>query len=201
MVGRGRKKGVRNKFKQVLLIEGHPDILYTHSMRSMAILNIGEQTFNIGAVSKDLYEHLKKIPNSELVISEVRLERTVGVEGFIGLHVRKAGENTTIEVSAESEDALSKKISKLKNRLEENGVPITERCSWVCTVDKGREHVQNAIKSDVTNTPEKKIIESEKTLTDDILNSKGSRKKKSMRSEDKTKKTKELHDMVARMGI
>lgn len=215
MVGKGRKPGVRNKFKQVLFIEGHPDILYMHKLRYMTTLNIGKQTFSLGVINSSLHEHLRKIPDSELIVSEKQTEKTRGIDGFTGLHIRKAGENTTIEVSAESEEALFNKILKLRSNLEKNNVPITERCSWVCTVDKGKEIDSNAIKSnvtdapgneadkteDVSSTPENDSVETEKTLTDDILKSEGTRKKKGVRSEDKVKKTQDLKEMVAKMGI
>ena len=63
MVGKRGLKGIRNKFRQVLLVAGQPDFLYKNKKRNVVYLKIGEKTYKLGSLHSDLYEHLKKIPD------------------------------------------------------------------------------------------------------------------------------------------
>lgn len=138
MVGKQKKKGVRNKFRQVLLIEGHPEYLFKTTKAQYVTLNIGKEIFSLGSTNTRLHDHLRKIPDCEVIIEYKYKACAKGINGFRGLHIRKSGNNTTIEVSARTEEELSLEIERLKKHLESNGIPITERCSWIC-VDKGKK--------------------------------------------------------------
>lgn len=192
MVGKRGLKGIRNKFRQVLLIEGQPDFLYKNGKRNVVDLKIDGKTYKLGSVHSDLYEHLKKIPDCIVDVRAVDTMSTSGIPILKGLHIRKAGSNTTIEMSAPTEKSLFDKVNFLRDYLEEKGVPVTERCSWVCTIDKGKQESvkeSSKLEIDVKDDDEKKKSIKKKDV------------KKNNEIVNKVEKTKELRQMLIRMGI
>lgn len=208
MVGKRGPKGVRNKFRQILLIEGHPDFLYKSDKRSVFIIKIGVKSYNLGTIHTDLHEHLRKIPDSVVEIRENNHMSTKEIPVLKGLHIRKAGSNTTIEVSAPTEKLLFDKIEFLRDFLEKKGVPITERCSWVCTIDKGKQestsNEESYLKTDVKSCDDFRDDINLKDIKPDAKKKKPV-KKKGVKSKDKVtgnvKKSRELREMVIKMGI
>jgi len=199
MVGkRGRKEGVRNKVRQVLLIKGKPEFLYRKKVYKIVELTLSGKKYNLGHINADLHDILRKIEGASINIYEKESTRTVGIEGFKSLHIRKAGENTTIEVSALNEEELSIKVETIKNYLKDKGVLITERCSWECTVDKAKELKSSDNKNEISKIDENNVKDNIKDKNDI---KKLKIEKKTQAKIRKSKKTKELREMVARMGI
>ena len=157
MAGKRESGGTRNKFMQVLLVNGHPDLLYTTRKYSVIDFEAEGNIFHLGSANTGIKKYLSEIPGGKITSIDKESKRTIGIEGFKGLRVRKAGRNTTIEVSAATEGSLHKKIDKLRDYLSENNVGITERCTWICNVDVAKEAQKNEIESD------KEIVHDAKT--------------------------------------
>ena len=130
---KGRPK---NKFRQVLLVEGRPTPLYRDNVRTKVSVTVDGVTHRLGYMSVTMINLLNRIPGATVETVSVNLPKTVSLKTVRGLHIRKAKENTTIEVSAPTKEALADKIKCVVDELSDSGSEITERCSWVCTTDK-----------------------------------------------------------------
>lgn len=192
MVGKRESGGVRNKFMQVLLITGHPPMLYADREYKIVDLNIDGKTYHLGSIHEEITEHFKKVPEWEVIVKNKSTIRTKGLDKFKGLRVRKAGENTTIEISASGEGALFNKISLLKRYLEDNDIIVTERCSWVCNVDKSKQFIKEPVKKPVkepTKEPVKKPVKEQ--IKEPIKNP-----VKQDNSRGMTEKTMQLNELI-----
>ena len=154
MIGnRDDNTGVKNKFRQVLLIEGRPAPLYVDSTRTRVSVIVDGETHRLGYMSQVMVDLLRRIPGAKVETTVVNSPKTVGLKTVRGLHIRKAKENTTIEVSAPTEEALARKIEKVTTELEVGGTKVTERCSWVCITDKAHPELYPTDKVQDDNIP------------------------------------------------
>ena len=149
-----------NKFRQVLLIEGKPAQLYVNNPRTKVNITVDGATHKLGYMSSVLIDLLRKIPGAEVETIAVDSLKTVSLRTVRGLHIRKAKENTTIEVSAPTEEALAEKIAAVIAELESSDTNITQRCRWICVTDKAHPELDPIVydKDDETIvlTPKKK---------------------------------------------
>ncbi|TFH46261.1 MAG: hypothetical protein E4G94_02795 [ANME-2 cluster archaeon] len=149
-----------NKFRQVLFIEGKPAPLYVNIPRTKVNVTIDGVTHKLGYMSGVLIGLLRKIPGAKVETTTIDSTKTVGLRTVRGLHIRKSKENTTIEVSAPTEEALAEKIAAVTAELESSDTNVTQRCSWVCVTDKAHPELDPVVddKEDETIvlTPKKK---------------------------------------------
>lgn len=190
-----QNRGVRNKVKQIILIDGHPDYLYKDKTHIEYTIIVNDKIFKLGKINTDFINSIKDIPGIEVTSESVIAKRVKGIEGFKGLKVRNLPDSTTIEVSAKTERDLAYKINDLRSNLLENGINSVERCSWVCVIDKAKD--KNVSLSSIIND---KKIDDDKKVNDNKKEpvTKDDDKKEPMTKE---RKTKELREMVNRLNI
>lgn len=210
-----KSKGrIRDKVKRVLLIEGTPSVLYYKKERTFTELEINGKTFRLGVISNDLVEELKKIPSFKITTnkSERHYPAPIKIEG-IGHRttIRNVNGNTHIQVGAEDESQLEERVNKIKEYLLKNGVNVTERCGWICVIDKSKvrdlsyDRAKEEIMYYLKNHPEYSIsnissyLMIDYKLTEKILIDLGYKLKNI--PTPKKEKTKELREMVIKMGL
>ena len=210
-----KSKGrIRDKVKRVLLIEGTPSVLYHKSERVFTELEINSKTFRLGVISELLVEELKKIPSFK--VTEVKGERSypapIRIEG-IGQRttIRKVNGNTHIQVGAEDESQLEERVNKIKEYLSKNGVNVTEKCGWICVLDKSKVrelsydrakeeimyYLKNHSEFSISNISSHLMIDY--SLVEKILSDLGYKSKNIPKPVKE--KTKELREMVIKMGL
>lgn len=192
-------RGVRNKVKQIILIDGHPDYLYENKTHISHTIIVKGKVFNMGKINTDFINSIKDIPGIEVTSKNIVSKKVKGIDGFKGLKLRNLPDSTTIEMSAKTERDLAYKINDLRSNLLENGINSVERCSWVCVIDKAKDEnktSKNEILKDVSSsfvTHNKKIDDNDESKEDNNDNE----------NEPMTKerKTKELRKMVDRLNL
>lgn len=158
-------KAPRNKVERVLLIHGKPDILYKTSAQTYYSVKEADGNITlIGKVGERVVDLLAKIPGAE-IIKEIKQEkRTKKPIGYGIKSIQQSGSgDTTVHISAPTEEGLIKRISAFEDFAAENGHDIQERCLWVCKVDNKYAPVQentsdvqdNAVEVHKKKLPEK----------------------------------------------
>lgn len=141
MAGKRQIRALRNKCKQVVLLEGHPDCLFEEREHTNYWLKVKGKKHNLGKLGKPLATYLKTL-GAEIEEQRKTYQRPCGIPGFVGLIVRKSGANTTMQISAPTEEILQAQVSGVAEYLSKNGIQLTERCHWVCTFDKAKDELQ-----------------------------------------------------------
>ncbi len=147
MAGKHKIRELRNKCKQVILIQGQPECLFEEKESVNYLIQIDGKFWNLGKLGKTIVDYLKK-KGCEISEAHQKVSRPHGIPGFRGLLVQKNNSDTRLQVSAPTETALQESIALISNYLSNQGVKLTERCHWVCTFDKAKDKPE----------PEKKII-------------------------------------------
>lgn len=141
MAGKRQIRALRNKCKQVVLLEGHPDCLFEEREAINYWLKARGKKYNLGKLGKPLATYLKTL-GAEIEEQRKTYQRPCGIPGFVGLIVRKSGANTTMQISAPTEEILQAQVSGVAEYLSKNDIQLTERCHWVCTFDKAKDEPQ-----------------------------------------------------------
>ncbi len=158
MAGQHKIRQLRNKCRQVILIQGQPDCLFEEMDATNYWININGSLWNLGKLGKTIAEHLKS-KGCEISETHKKIRRPCSISGFRGLSVQKNNSDTRLQVSAPTEEALQEQICAISDYLSNYGVKLTERCHWVCTFDKAKdktepekkEIVNGLVSNDITN--------------------------------------------------
>lgn len=141
MAGKRQIRTLRMKCKQIVLLEGHPDCLFEERETINYWLKVNGKKYNLGKLGKKIATYLKTL-GAEIEEQRKTSQRPCGIPGFVGLIVRKSGANTTMQISAPTEDILQAQVSGVAEYLPKNNIQLTERCHWVCTFDKAKDEPQ-----------------------------------------------------------
>lgn len=130
-------KGPRNKVKQVVLVNGHPNCIFEEIQVSSCSLKFPAGTIKMGNIGQGVAERLKEALKGSVV--ELKEEnkakrRAIKLPGV--LSVKTTPTNTLLTVGAESEESLNKRVNNIHEYLSKYDVDIQERCHWICTIDK-----------------------------------------------------------------
>lgn len=136
MAGKRGPKGPRNKVRQVVLVDGHPDCIFETKPRPVITIKHGDTVIKLGSIGPEKTAGLKKIPGIE-VIEELKPHKHAKKLPSV-LYVKTTGTSTQLTVAAVDKEALDEAVGNLANYLSKNGIDIHERCQWVCTIDKGK---------------------------------------------------------------
>jgi len=133
-------KGPRNKVRQVVLVDGHPDCIFEKKNRASVTIkyksNDKEIVIKLGNIGPNKVDGLKQIQGIE-VIEELKLSRrSRRLPSVIAVKTTKT--STQLTVAAVDEATLNEAVGDLAGYLSENGVAVHERCQWVCKLDKGK---------------------------------------------------------------
>ncbi len=190
-----KSKGrIRDKVKQVLLIEGTPSCLYTETKRVYTSVEVSGEIYKLGAVTDNFVRELEKIPSFKVVKIEAIRRHPVSIKlKGVGHRtiIRTVNNNTHIQVGAPDEVQLAQRVEMLKTYLDINGVNVTERCHWVCSFDKKEDNKTGEIVT--VNVP---IVETKEQETD---RKEMSEKTKSLR--DIAINAKKKNEMTIKMGL
>lgn len=129
-------KGPRNKVRQVVLVEGHPDCIFETKPRAVITIKHGDTVIKLGNIGPEKIADLKGIPGIE-VIEELKPHKHARKLPSV-IAVKTTKTSTQLTVAAIDKGALDEAVGTLANYLSENGIDIHERCQWVCTIDKGK---------------------------------------------------------------
>lgn len=129
-------KGPRNKVRQVVLVEGHPDCIFETKPRLVITIKHGDTVIPLGNMGPEKVKGLKAIPGIQ-VIEELKPHKRARKLPSV-LYVKTTGTSTQLTVAAVDRPALDKAVGDIANYLLSNGIKIHERCQWVCTIDKGK---------------------------------------------------------------
>lgn len=134
---RGR---IRDKVKQVILIEGIPDVLYKIREHKVAVIKFNNKSYRLD-VPDDLIKELKKLSTIEIKVS-TRSSKQFKPIVIPGLGhrttIRAVNGNTHITIGAADENQLSERIQIIREYLISLGITTTERCHWVCSTNKAK---------------------------------------------------------------
>lgn len=136
MVDKRGPKGPRNKARQVVLVDGHPDCIFETKPRAVVTIKHGDTVIKMGNIGPEKTAGLKGIPGIE-VIEELKPHRRAKKLSSV-IAVKTTKTSTQLTVAAIDKEALDKAVGNLADYLSENGIDIHERCQWVCTLDKGK---------------------------------------------------------------
>lgn len=129
-------KGPRNKVRQVVLVEGHPDCIFETKPRRVITIKHGDTVISLGNMGPEKVKGLKAIPGIQ-VIEELKPHRRAKKLPSV-LYIKTTGTSTQLTVAATDKISLNKAVGDLADYLSKNGLEIHERCQWVCTIDKGK---------------------------------------------------------------
>lgn len=210
------KGSIRDKAKRVLIIDGTPSFLYHKSERIFTKVGVNGHEYRLGSINENFIEELKKVPSFK--VTEEKSERTypISLNNMVDgvgnrTTIRKINGNTHIIVGAEDEVQLESRINKIKEFLSSNGISVTEKCGWICVIDKSkvRELSYDRAKEEVVyylkyhNEFSVESISSylmiDHKMVETILTELGCSVKKLQIP--KRERTKKLRDMVINMGI
>lgn len=146
-------KGPRNKARQVVLVDGHPDCIFETKPRAVITIKHGDTVIKLGNIGPEKIAGLKGIPGIE-VIEELKPHKHARKLSSV-IAVKTTKTSTQLTVAAIDKEGLDKAVGNLADYLSENGIDIHERCQWVCTLDKGKpaETVQPEHSSVHASTP------------------------------------------------
>lgn len=133
-------KGPRNKVKQVVLVNGHPNCIFEEIQVSSCSLKFPAGTIKMGNIGQGVAERLKEALKGSVV--ELKEEnkakrRSIKLPGV--LSVKTTPTNTLLTVGAETEESLNARVNNIHEYLSKYDVDIQERCHWICTIDKKKE--------------------------------------------------------------
>lgn len=129
-------KGPRNRARQVVLVEGHPDCIFETKPRIVITIKHEDTVIPLGNMGPEKVKGLKAIPGIE-VIEELKPHRRAKKLPSV-LYIKTTGTSTQLTVAAVDKNALDRAVGNLSDYLAKNGLEIHERCQWVCTIDKGK---------------------------------------------------------------
>lgn len=133
-------KGPRNKVRQVVLVDGHPDCIFETKPRPVITIKHGNTVIKIGCIGPEKIAGLKGIPGIEVIEELKSHKHAKKLPSVIAVKTTKT--STQLTVAAVDKEALDEAVGYLANYLLANGgIDIHERCQWVCTIDKGK-HVE-----------------------------------------------------------
>ena len=174
-------KGPRNKVKQVLLLEGHPDCIFTVIEQTTYTAVRGTTVIPLGKIRKAIVDLIQEIPGIEIQENIHKARRATNLPGI--LNVKTTPSSTMLTVGADSEENLGTTISSLKEYFDKNNVQVTERCHWVCEFDK-------------KDVPTKDVPIQEDIKIEPVITNKEKGPARPMKE-----KTKKLQEMAIRMGV
>lgn len=130
-------KGPRNKVKQVILIEGHPDSVFYDKQVEVCSIKLYKGYLRLGSIGANKVEGLREILG-ERVVLETRIKRhSRSISGVLSIKTTKT--STSLTIGAVDQEALDKRVMEVAELL---GAPVQERCKWVCEIDKGKDRKQ-----------------------------------------------------------
>lgn len=136
------KGRIRDKVKQVLLIDGIPEVLYRIIEKPTIHIIIGNVTHNAGDMPKALVDELKKIPTIKIIETKRTSKKfyplTIPSIGH-RTTIRAINGNTHITIGAIDEQQLAERVEIIKEYLESKNIYSAQRCHWVCSIDKHEE--------------------------------------------------------------
>lgn len=130
-------KGPRNKVKQVILIEGHPESIFYNKDVEMCSIKLHKGYLRLGSLGVNKIKELRALLGKRVVL-ETRTRRCRrGIPDVVSIKTTKT--STSLTIGAVDQEALDKRVMKIAELL---GTPIQERCKWVCEIDKGKDTQQ-----------------------------------------------------------
>lgn len=135
------KGRIRDKVKQVILIDGIPEILYNIRTSRVAVIKFNNKSYRLD-IPTDLVNELKKLQTIE-VTESTRSSKTFKPIVIPGIGHRTTFKavngNTHVTVGGRDENQLSERIQIVRDYLVSLGITTTERCHWVCSTDKAKD--------------------------------------------------------------
>lgn len=130
-------KGPRNKVKQVILIEGHPDSVFYYKQVEMCSIKLYKGYLRLGSVGTDKVGELRELLGKRVVL-EMRTKRhSKKIPGVLSIKTTKT--STSLTIGAVDQETLDRRVMEVAELL---GAPVQERCKWVCEIDKGKDRKQ-----------------------------------------------------------
>lgn len=152
-----RLKGkIRDKVKQVILIEGTPEVLYNIKKHKIAIIKFNNKSYRLD-IPTELINELKKLKTIDII------ESTRTAKSFKPIPIQGLGHRTTtravngnshITVGGADENQLIERVQIIRDYLTSLGITTTERCHWVCSTDKAKISNEYSYPHKLTDTPD-----------------------------------------------
>ena len=185
------KGRIRDKVKQVILIEGIPEVLYRIRESKVVVIKFKGKSYRLDILPNDLVYELKKLKTIE-VKSSTRKSKVFKPLLIPGLGhrttIRAVNGNTHITIGGIDENQLTERIQKIRDHLISLGITTTERCHWVCSTDKAKPNTDYSYPHKLSDTPD---------LNDTTLNTiKEKVKEKETKKTEMSPHTKSLRDIA-----
>lgn len=208
MAGKRQIRTLRMKCKQIVLLEGHPDCLFEEWETINYWLKVNGKRYNLGKLGKKIAIYLKTL-GAEIEEQHKTYQRPCGIPGFVGLIVRKSGANTTMQISAPTEEILQAQVSGVAEYLSKNDIKLTERCHWVCTFDKAKDDRNNESSTSEIHIGYSNGCKCKECEEFRLLSSEKERKRVVVKNgvaavvklPEMKPKTKELQELAKRLGV
>ncbi len=158
---------LRNKVKQVILIQGKPENLFKKKEVKSYTLKFKDKEIKLGHVSEDLINTIKDMNKYAIITSKLEEKLSpLSIPEFPGLVFGKSGNNTTITIASDTEENLAVKVNNFTEHLLKQGIITSERCHWVCAFDKAKQIAEDKgkINTQLLSDREKSISELGKRL-------------------------------------
>ena len=154
------KGRIRDKVKQVILIDGIPEVLYKIREQKIAVIRFNNKNYRID-MPDDLINELKKLSTIEIKVS-TRTSKSFKPLLIPGLGhrttIRAVNGNTHITIGGADETQLAERIQIIRDHLTSLSITTTERCHWVCSTDKAKSNTDYTYPHKSSELRDRKII-------------------------------------------
>ncbi len=130
-------KGPRNKVKQVILIEGHPDTVFYNKQVDVCSIKLHKGYLRLGHVGTDKVEGLRALLGKRVMLETKTKRHSRRIQGVLSIKTTRT--STSLTIGAVDQEALDRRVREVAGLL---GAPVQERCKWVCEIDKGKDRQQ-----------------------------------------------------------
>jgi hypothetical protein len=144
-------KGPRNKVKQVILIEGHPESIFYDKQVEVCSIKLHKGYLKLGSIGTDKVRELRELLSKRVVLETKTKRHSRKIPGVLSIKTTK--NSTSLTIGAADQEILDRRVREVAELL---GAPVQERCKWVCEIDKGkgREQVSEVQAYDIVGTPQ-----------------------------------------------
>lgn len=144
-------KGPRNKVKQVILIEGHPESVFHNKQVEVCSIRLYKGFLRLGSLGTDKVRELRELLGKRVVLEMKTKRHSKRIPGVLSIKTTKT--STSLTIGAVDQETLDKRVGEVAELL---GVPVQERCKWVCEIDKGKDRkpISDVQAYDLVATPQ-----------------------------------------------
>ncbi len=112
-------KGPRNKVKQVILIEGHPDSIFYDKQVEMCSIKLYKGYLRLGSIGASKLEDLRGLLGKRVVLETKTKRHSKKISGVLSIKTTKT--STSLTIGAADQETLDRRVREVAELL---GAPV-----------------------------------------------------------------------------